>query len=138
MTRRKRPAASADFAQVSGLSQPQNLRKAPKIDLLPSKQRVVGSNPSRDARRLTRATAFPSEHYVAQSYSSIPSPSVACQGEEEKLATLSDALITNRICAKAEGKSPRTVFSGSLVQSAILLTFWVTYRQKWLVSRLMT
>ena len=45
----KRPAASADFALVSGLRQPQNYQKGPQIVQLTSKQRVVGSNPSRDA-----------------------------------------------------------------------------------------
>ena len=45
----KRPAASADFAPVSGLSQPQKLQKSLEIELLTSKQRVVGSNPSRDS-----------------------------------------------------------------------------------------
>ncbi len=48
MTRRKRHAASADFAQVSGLSEPQISLKVPKIDMLPSKQWVVSSIPSRD------------------------------------------------------------------------------------------
>jgi len=59
--------------------------------------------------KLPRATAFSENvHNVVQSCSS-PTKLVSCQSKEFELTTLFDALAAYRICAKAEGKSPKTI-----------------------------
>ncbi|MFC1969911.1 tyrosine-type recombinase/integrase [Chloroflexota bacterium] len=90
---------------------------------MPSKQRAVGSNPARDATKLARATAFPSKgknHHsrhnpphnarnVALCRSQPSRVGVSCKSEENIVTKLSDALAAYKICARAEGKSPRTI-----------------------------
>jgi len=74
---------------------------------LPSKQRVVGSNPSRDATKLTRATVFTNKYgtrNVALSRRKAPGIPLSRKNKEAIVTRLSDALTAYRICARAEGK----------------------------------
>ena len=75
---------------------------------MPSKQAVAGSSPVSRSTKLGRATAFHARN-VAQSRSNIIAQPVSCQHREIEMTTLSDALATYRICARAEAKSPRTI-----------------------------
>jgi len=68
----------------------------------------VGSNPSRDATKLTRATAFHARS-VAQCCRNAISKPVSYQCREFEVMTLSDALVAYKTYSRAEGKSSKTV-----------------------------
>ena len=90
-----------------GVGRSQNVPVAQWIEQLPSKQWVVRSSRTRDATKLTRATAYDK---IAEIFPGLTGePAVGCQRREFEVTTLSEALTAYRICAKAEGKSRRTI-----------------------------
>ncbi|MFQ6122441.1 MAG: hypothetical protein ACE5LA_05205, partial [Dehalococcoidales bacterium] len=84
---------------------------------LPSKQRVVGSNPSRDALALLSALDQAFGDKKGNCFDKNPlkchrqelSPTVSYQCKELEVMTLQDALIAYKTFARAEGKSPKTI-----------------------------
>ncbi len=73
-------------------------------------QQVQGSSPWRLTTKLRTAADFPkTSPNVAQSCKQPSKHPLNCQSKEFELTTLSDALAAYSICAKAEGKSPKTV-----------------------------
>ena len=87
------------------------------LERLPSKQRVVGSNPSRDALAstfaLSQAIDDKKGNYLTKTapkcYNQRASSTVSYQCQEFQVMTLSDALVAYKTYARAEGKSPKTV-----------------------------
>ena len=74
---------------------------------LPSKQVVVGSSP---ISRSTKLPGVPACDKIAGFCHRLPQPdAVGCGSEEEEMTTISQALRAYRLCAKAEGKSPKTI-----------------------------
>ena len=75
---------------------------------LPSKQRVVGSNPSRDATKLARATAFMNNNHGARnvvlSRTKGSQTPLSCKDREAVVTKLSDTLTTYKLFARAIGK----------------------------------
>jgi hypothetical protein len=83
---------------------------AQQAEQLTLNQPVTGSSPVRLTTKLDRAADFPkTSANVAQCCKQPSKQSLNCQSKEFALTTLSDALAAYRICAKAEGKSPKTV-----------------------------
>ena len=90
-----------------GVGRSQNVPVAQWIEQLPSKQWVVRSSRTRDATKLTRATAY--DKIADFCRRQLPEHGISCQRGEFDVTKLSEALTAYRICAKAEGKSPRTI-----------------------------
>ena len=85
---------------------------------VPSKQRVVGSNPARDASLVTilaliqdndpqKGNCFDKNHLNCHSQSLSSAVGYQCRGFE--VMTLQDALVAYKTYARAEGKSPKTI-----------------------------
>jgi site-specific recombinase XerD len=77
------------------------------VEFLPSKQVVAGSSP---VSRSTKLTGVPAYDKIADFYHLLSQDqNVGCRRGEAEPVTVSDALTAYRMCARAEGKSPKTI-----------------------------
>ena len=77
------------------------------VEFLPSKQVVAGSSPVSRSTKLTGVPAY--DKIAAFCHRLLLEQGVGCQRKEFQVTTISEALTAYRICAKAEGRSPKTL-----------------------------